>query len=259
MADYNSALPIRSEADGADERVQTKIVDATSPDTQQMEVDSDSNAHVEVHGNNPAGGDEVLRMSELGHAAIDGIYDGTNNTDPSNIAMIGHARDGSPADTQATERITSIEDSGGTVRALDISLHDEDGEAYSATNPLPVTLEENEGDEVCDYQTSASVASDASVNHDYSVTALKTFVGSQIWVSGSGKLKVEVQLEDAPAAGTYTTKLVGFNSTSNPNIPIALNKICGKQVAGANVRLVITNRDNQPQDVYSTLMGVERS
>ena len=54
MSDYKSGLPVRSEADGTDERLQTKIVDATSPDTQQMEVDSDNNAHVEVHGNNPA-------------------------------------------------------------------------------------------------------------------------------------------------------------------------------------------------------------
>lgn len=259
MADYDSGLPIRSEADGTDERVQTKIVDATNPDTQQMEVDTDNNAHVEVHGNNPAGGDEVLRMSELGHAAVDGIYDGTNNTDPSNIALIGHARNASAADSQSTERLTSVEDSGGTVRALDISLHDEDGEAYSSTNPLPVTLEENEGDEICDYNTSAAVVKDATVNHDYTVSASRTLLTSRIWVAGSGKLKVEVQLETAAASGTYNTVLVAFNSTSSPNIDIPLDKICGKQVTGANVRIAITNRDNQAQDLYSTLIGIERA
>lgn len=258
MADYNSSLPVRSEADGTDERLQTKIVDATSPDTQQMEVDSDNNAHVEVHGNNPAGGDEVLRMSELGHASIDGLYDGTNNTDPSNIALIGHARDATPGDTQATERLTSVEDSAGEVRALDISLHDEAGEAYSATNPLPVTLEESEGTEIVDYQTSSSVAAAASVDHDYTVTGGATLLTDSIWVSASSKVKAEVQLETAAASGVFNTIYVAFSSTANPNIEIPANKI-PKQVAGAIVRITITNRDNQAQDVYSTLTGIERS
>lgn len=256
MADYDSSLPIRSEAD-IDERVQTKIVDATNPGAQQMEVDTDGNAHTESHGNDPAGIDRVLRTSEQGHVSINGIYDGTNNTDPSNISMIAHSRNATPGDTQATERLTSIEDSGGTVRALDISLHDEDGEAYSPNNPLPVALSESEGDEIIDYNTSASVLSDASVNHDYTVTALKTFVGHRLYASASGKMKIEVQLETAPASATYNTVYVGFNSTANPNIDISLDRIL-KQVAGAIVRIVLTNRDNQPQDLYSTLSGIEK-
>lgn len=258
MADYDSGLPIRSEADGADERVQVKIVDRSNPDTQQMTVDTDNNAHVEVHGNDPAGVDRVIRTSEQGSTEIDGVYDASNNTEPSNVGLIAQQRNATPGDSLQTERLTSVEDSGGTVRALDIALHDEDGEPYTANNPMPVAISEFEGDEVCDYKTSSSVASDASVTHDYTVTAAKTFVGQRVWASGSGKMKVEVQLEDAPAAGTYTTIFVGFNSTANPNVNIFLDKICGKQVAGAIVRLVLTNRDNQPQDLYSTLVGTEK-
>ena len=259
MADYDSGLPIRSEADGTDERVQTKIVDATNPDTQQMEVDTDGNSHVEVHGNRADdAADVVLNLSEEGKPNPRGDYEVDENSEPASVGMVAGARSSNNTRVDQTEHITSIEDSGGTVRAMDMSLHDEDGEAYTANNPLPVAISEFEGDEVCDYQTSASVASDASVNHDYAVTAAKTFIGSRVWVSGSGKLKVEVQLEDGPAAGTYTTKFVGFNSTSNPNVNIPLDKICGKQVATANVRLIITNRDNQPQDLYSTLVGIEK-
>ena len=257
MSDYDSGLPVRSEADGADERVQTKIVDANNPDTQQMEVDTDNNAHVEVHGNNPVGGDETLRLSELGHPNTDGLYDGTDNTDPSNSAVIAHSRNASPADTQSTERVTSIEDSGGTVRALDISLHDEDGEAYGPTNPLPVSFEESEGDELDDFNTSAAVAKDISVNHDYTVTAAKTLLMEEILASGSGKMKVELQLETAAASGVFDTKVVMFNSTAKPNVRIPCSKI-RKQVAGAIVRIKITNRDNQAQDLYSNLLGVER-
>ena len=260
MADYNSGLPVRSEADGADERVQTKIVDATSPDTQQMEVDSDNNAHVEVHGNRADdGADVVLNLSEEGKPNPRGDYEVDDNSEPASIGMVAGARSANNDRTDQTEHLTSVEDSGGTVRALDMSLHDEDGEAYSLTNPLPVAISESEGDEVCDYNTSAAVVKDASVNHDYTVTAATTFIGSRIWASGSGKMKVEVQLETAPAAGTYNTAFVAFNSTSNPNIDIPLDKICAKQVAGAIVRIVMTNRDNQAQDLYSTLVGIERS
>lgn len=257
MSDYDSGLPIRSEADGTDERVQTKIVDSTNPDTQQMEVDTDNNAHVEAHGNDPAGVDRVIRTSEQGSTEIDGVYDASNNTEPSNVGMIAQTRDVAPGDSKQTERLTSVENAAGTVRALDISLHDEDGEAYSDTNPMPVSIEESEGDEICDYNTSAAVVKDAVANHDYTVTALKTLVMQEAWISGSGKLKVEVKLETAAASGIYVTKFVGFNSTANNNIRIPLQKIV-KQVAGANVRITITNKDNQPQDLYSTLLGVEK-
>ena len=47
MADVDSQLPVRSVQD-VDERLQTKIVDATNPGSQQMEVDTDSDAHVKA-------------------------------------------------------------------------------------------------------------------------------------------------------------------------------------------------------------------
>lgn len=259
MADYDSGLPIRTEADGTDERVHVKIVDGTNPAVNQTEVDSDSNLHIEVHGNRADdAADIVLRLSELGATVIDGLYEADDNSDPSNIALVAHTRNDTPADTQSTERLTSIEDSAGAVRALDISLHDEDGEPYTENNPLPVTLEESEGDEIVDYNTSAAVAKDAVVTHDYTVTALKTFVGSEAWISGSGKLKAEIQIEDGLASDSYDTIYTAFNSTAEPNIRIPLQKIVKQVIAGAIVRIEITNRDNQAMDVYSTLLGVEK-
>src|SRR5690606_13158800 len=108
-ADYNSGLPIRSEADGADDRVQTKIVDAQNPDTQQMKVDTDGNAHAEMHGNDPAGIDRVQRLSELGAVTPDGLYDASDNTKPGNIGLIANTRDVTPSDSTQTERLTSIQ------------------------------------------------------------------------------------------------------------------------------------------------------
>jgi hypothetical protein len=258
MADYDSGLPVRSEADGTDERVQTKIVDATNPDTQQTEVDTDNNLHVEIHGNDPAGVDRVVKTSEDGSVDIDGVYDVSINTEPANIGVVTQERNAASSDTRQTEQITGKRGTANTdVVAMDVSLHDGEGNVFDETNPLNVTLVEGSGDEVCEYNTSATIAKDVTVNHDYTVTALKTLFMDQVWVSGSGKLKVEVQLETGVASGTYDTKLVGFNSTANPNIEIPLGKI-PNQIAGAIVRVAVTNRDNQTQDLYSTLTAIER-
>lgn len=120
----------------------------------------------------------------------------------------------------------------------------------SATNPVPVAITGDQvGDEIVDYNTSAAIAKDASTNHDYTVSVGKTFFGEEAWVSGSGKLKVELIVNGV-------TKFVGFNSTANPNVRIPLEKML-KANATEVIRFTITNRDNQAQDLYSTLSGLE--
>lgn len=106
------------------------------------------------------------------------------------------------------------------------------------------------------YNTSAAVAAAASVNHDYSVTAGKTFYAKKFWASASGKIKAEVRT--SPDGTTFTSFWVGFNSTANPNIDIDLETIAITDTgAGAKVRIVITNEDKSAEDVYSTISGVE--
>jgi hypothetical protein len=250
MADYDSGLPIRTEADGTDERVHVKIVDGTNPSVNQTTVDSDKNLHVELHGDDEGAVDRVVALSEKGNIALDGVEDGTTNTNPSSSALIAHDRNGASTDrTHQDKRVTAVIGEDNTI-SLDIALHDENGQNYDADNPLPVTLEESEGDEICDYQTSSSVAKNSAATHDYTVTATKTLIGDSCWISGSGKFKVEVTVDGA-------TKFVGFNSTANPNVEIDFKKRV-KVVAGDVVSIIITNRDNQPQDLYSTLLGVEK-
>lgn len=249
MADYPSSLPVRSEADGADERLQSKLVDFTTP-SQGMTIDAQGNAHVEVHGDNPAGSDEVLRLSELGHATLDGVYDGTNNTDPSQTGLVVHTRNATPGDAQQVIRQTGI--TAGTVHAADVSLHDEDGAAYSETNPLPVYVAADPGTEIVNYDTQAALAAAASDTHTYAV-ASGTFELERVWASASGKMKVSVQYYDGVSAVTIA---VGFNSTANPNIDIEFPPYVVVGAAGKEIRIVRTNLDNQAQDVYSTVMGV---
>jgi hypothetical protein len=258
MADYNSGLPIRTQADGTDERVHVKVVDYTSPGGagQQLAVTADGEAKVQVQGDNPGGGVEILRLSELGAPNGDGFYHATNNSKPDSSGVIGHTRAATPADTDQVKRVTAKTGTVDTdVHALDISLHDEDGNKYSESNPLPVFQVEGEGTEVWDYNTSSAVAAAASVNHDYAPSGVDLKV-SKIYISGSGKLKVEVQVETAVASGVYNTYFVGFNSTANPNIEYDI-KPALFVLDGVNIRVKITNRDNQAQDLYSTVVGYE--
>lgn len=256
MADYNSGLPVRTEADGTDERLHVKIVDGTTP-SQRAIVDTDGNVHIEVHGNDPAGTDRVLRLSELGALTPDGVYDVANNTKPGNLGLIASTRNAAPSDTTQTQRVTAVTGtSPNTVRALDISLHDEDGNPYTAANPLPVTVSESEGVEINDYNTAAAVAAAATSNHDYTVTALKTLTFTQFSAAASGKCKIVVSVETAVASGTFTPKWVMFNSTANPNMQMTIREPM-TVAAGVRVRIARTNLDNQPQDLYSTISGHE--
>lgn len=251
MADYNSGLPIRTEADGADERLHAKIVDGTTP-SQRMTVDTDGNAHVELHGNDPAGTDRVVRTSESGALTPDGVYDVATNTVPGNLGLIASSRDAAPSNTTQTQRLTSVTNS--TKRLLDIAIHDESGAAFSGTNPLPVTLVESEGTEVNAYNTAAAVAAAATSNHDY--TAVGSFIFTQVSASASGKMKIQVAVETAVASGVFNNRFVLFNSTANPNLEKTLREPI-TVAAGIRVRVIRTNLDNQAQDLYSTISGHE--
>jgi hypothetical protein len=252
MSDYNSGLPIRTEADGTDERVHVKVVDGTAP-SQRMTVDSDLNAHVEVHGNDPAGTDRVLRTSEQGALTPDGVYNVATNTKPGNTGLIASTRNVTPDDTTQSQRLTSV--TNGTKRLLDVSIHDENGAPFSASNPLPTTSVDSEGTEVNDYNT-ATVAAAGTSNHDYTVTAATTLKLAQIWAAASGKMRIEVQVETGVATAVFTTKFVAFNSTANTNIELPIIENIAV-AAGVRVRVIRKNLDNQSQDLYSTISGHE--
>ena len=142
------------------------------------------------------------------------------------------------------------------IRALTASdvvtanIKDATGTAFSAGNPLPVTVvSSTSGTPVLVFQTSAALAGGASHTFSYTVTALKTLSLQQISASGSGKIKVEIQINAA-------SKVVKFNSTASPNVDH--NFYAPATVAaGLVVSVIVTNKDNQAQDVYSTIEGFE--
>ncbi len=135
-------------------------------------------------------------------------------------------------------------------------LRDDAGNAFGTlANPVFTSQSTDLGDEVEDYQTSAAVAKNATVNHDYTVTAAKEFRGLRAIISSAGEFKVELQKETAAASGVYNTLYVAFKQAADPYVEINLSNAF-RQVASANVRIAITNRDNST-DLYSTLVGFE--
>ena len=143
----------------------------------------------------------------------------------------------------------------GSARALDIELFI-DGAVASASNPIPVTMSAGTpGTEVHNYNVH-TVAAGSSFDHDYSITSGKTFKGEKFWASSSEKIKIEVQI--SPDGTNFTTKWVGFNSVSCPNIDIMLNQFTVTNTgAGSKIRIIKSNLDKSTGDIYSTISGVE--
>ncbi len=266
MADSDLGTRVHSQVDGTDGRVQSKVVGADSATLGvgaafQQRVDADGNAHVEIHGDQSGTTNDVkLRLTELGAINPDGVYHVADNTDPGNIGLVAMARNVTPADAQQTERLTSVPNSDGSVRSLDISLHDEDGEPYTITNPIPVAISESEGTEVHDYDDSGGdVASGGVDNHDYAVGPDTTFYLHKVLCDASGDAKWELQIGDGatPTEG-FVTKAVKFTSNAKGQDIELLKAIEVTSGAGVTrtVRVIRTNRDNKPQPVYSTIIGI---
>lgn len=197
----------------------------------------------------PAGTNQIgTVLSKLEDGAGNAITSQVNGSQRALDVGINVA--GVQVDPRAIRALTSSD-------VVSANIRDNTGAAFSTTNPLPVTVvSETLGTEVNKYNTSVALAAAASVNHDYTITSLKIFKGRKFWASGSGKIKAEVQI--SPDGTTFTTNWVGFNSTSNPNISIDLDLLTiSDSGTGSKIRIIITNRDNQSQDVYSTISGSE--
>lgn len=101
------------------------------------------------------------------------------------------------------------------------------------------------GTAVSDFNTVAAVAGGATSTHTY--TASADFFLTQIHASGSGKMRILVQ-------ANAVTKIVQFNSTANPNMDISFDQPI-PILSGQTITIARLNRENNAQDVYSTIIG----
>lgn len=293
MSDQNTSLPIRTETNGD---AAVKIVDGTIT-SQQLTVNADGSVNITDNSGSitvdatnldirdlvfatdkvDASGSTVeLGATTLAALETITVVDGGGsltvdavNLDIRDLVFATDTVDvsGSTVELGATT-LAALESI--TVVATDLDIRDlshsqdsvkiGDGTDFLAVNTdgsiNVVVSDSTPGTPVNDYDTTSAVAGAASDNHDYTVTALKTLTLNQIEASASGKMKIELQVETGVASGVFNTKFIQFNSTANTNMTIHIDNPISV-AAGVRVRLIRTNRDNQAQDVYSTICGYE--
>ena len=264
MSDQKRGLPVRTEED-PDLKLQTKIVDHATP-TQGMEVDIDKNAHVEVHGNDDAGVDRVLALSEEGRANGNGDYDAALNSKPSSASPIMHDRKNTaevPSETDQNLRQTGKTFDNGvdeTVVIADVGIRDADGVPFSKDNPLPISVEESIGDEIHDYKEDIDVVKNGGTAiHEFSVVNGKTLLLEQVLADASMAFKMELEIGDGAASEVFFKKAVRFASEVNDNADVEFKrpiKVIGTADT-TTVRITVENRDkNDDQSIYTTIVGL---
>lgn len=295
MSDYNSSLPIRTQAN-ADAVV--AIADATVT-SQTLAIDASGKVIAKL---NDAAGNGITSQVNGSQQALDiGINVAGVQIDPRSIRALtnadvvtaeqgttpwigkdqsdgpvtpgtvatysslagGQYNSSAPTLTAAQQSALQLDSSGnlktniavalpaGTNNIGKVSIQDSAGAAFSLTNPLPVIVTDAAAGatDVLDYKAATAVAAAASDTHTYTVTALKTMALKQIVASGSGKIKVEIKIN-------AVTKAVLYNSTANPNVVYQFQSP-SSVAAGIAIAVVITNKDNQAQDLHSTIEGYE--
>jgi hypothetical protein len=165
----------------------------------------------------------------------------------------------------ATDKV-DVSGSSVTVSATNLDIRDlthvsdsvkiGDGTDFLAINSdgsINAVIQEDAGTETVNYNTASAIAGGATSNHDLVFASASKLY--QVLASASGKLRIEVQIETGSGTNTFNTVAVAFNSTAAPNIDVTLAKYATIP-AGARVRVIRRNADNQAQDVYSTIVGI---
>lgn len=264
-------MPVRTQNDGD---VVAKISDKTVP-SQQLAVNADGSINITDNSGSLTVDASDLDIRDLAFATdkvdVGGSVVALDSTTLAALESITVQNGSGASAVNIQDGGNSITVDGSvTVSATDLDIRDlshsqdsvkvGDGTDFLAVNPdgsINVVLNNDPtGDEVNAYNTASAIAGGSTSNHDYTVTAGKTLMLGQIFASASGKLKIEVQVETGVGTGIFVSKFVGFNSTATPNISIELKSPISV-AAGVKVRVARTNKDNQAQDLYSTISGQE--
>jgi hypothetical protein len=102
---------------------------------------------------------------------------------------------------------------------------------------------------VMDYNFIQGLGAGSSGTHNYVTTG--NFKLSGIDVSASGATKIEIKSGNV---GFETTKLIAFTTESNLTAQLRFYEELQLTI-GQRIQIVITNRELQSMDVFSTMMG----
>jgi hypothetical protein len=242
----------------------TATVTATDLDIRDLAFATDkvdaSGSEVSLDAATLAALESITVQNGAGGAAVN-IQDGGNSItvdaadlDIRDLAFATDKVDVTGSDITATVTATNLDIRDLTHVSDSIKIGDgTDLMAVNSDGSLNVVVVEDPGTEIVNYNTASAVAAAATSNHDYTApSAGKLF---QVLATASGKAKIEVQVETAAASGTFNTVAVAFNSTANPNMVIDLRKHVVIP-SGARVRVIRTNKDQQAQDLYSTIIAL---
>lgn len=271
--DYDSSLPVRTEANGdvvskivdsagtnilavnSNGRIGTTLRDAT---TDSSVLTITSNGRLGALIVDPTTNSSILGVSSSGRIGTT-IRDASTDSNVLGVSSSGRIgtviHDGS-SDAQLWKINASgfgqVDIAAQSLAAVKVS---KDANANSFSNPIYVSVTDAAGGmNVCSYD-STSKGAGLSATHTYTVTAGKTLFLKQVIASASGKMKVEIQT-DQGVTPTPTTVAVGFVSTSDPNMdyifaqPIEVG-------ATLNVKVIKTNDDKSAMNLYSTIIGEE--
>lgn len=248
-----------------------------------LNTDADGRLYTQIHdGGNSITVDAVdLDIRNLTHVSDSvRLGDGTdlvNVTAAGELNVLATAQPGVDigdvtVNNAAGASAVNIQDGGNsitvdgtvTVTATDLDIRDltlaqdavkvsSNTSANSETNPIYVQMATgSSGNEVHSYNTASAVASDATSNHDYTVTGttflLKSVIGA---FSGGGKIEIQT----GPVA-SLVSKAVAFVTKEGGHVQLEFNPPIEVPVTSTGtVRVIRTNRQGQAQDVYSTIIG----
>ena len=259
MPDIEKGLPVRTE-DDLQQKVQVKIVDFTDPNgaDKQTEV-SEKLVHIREFAADSDGTKVQKLLSQEGHSLTNGDYDAATNKRPSSQGTILHDRVASPSEADQNFRPTGIASIVDDAKCADVAIRDEQGNPYTANNPLPVTLEESEGEETIDFKEDV-VAADGSSTHTYTVADGKVFLMDQLICRASGRCKSIIEVGDGAVSEVFAVKAVGFQSedqSKGADIEFSRSlKVVGT-ANGTTIRITKENRDDDDsQSIYTTIVGL---
>ena len=188
------------------------------------------------------------------HVKSRGDYDAAEQTKPSSAGLIAHTRDAAIDETKQVERVTSV-DGQSDKKALDVAISHSNGDDITELQPLPTYLADNPGDEINEHDQSVDVVkNNGTADHDYVVTALKSFKQLKVKCSSAIEGKFILKIEDGPASGNFVQQDVVFVSVSNPNAELSFPTTIA---AGVGIKITKENTGNHDTDMYTTIQGLE--
>jgi len=245
-----------------DRRQLMVLTDATT-ESQRLGIDSDGELTVKINqtgSNNNVQNDETIADDAAFAVATSPVFPMGALADETAPDSVDEGDIGAPRMTLDRKLLVRVVGSTDANRlevtasgAVHTNLSEVNGATHSETNPVFVQVVSTavSGSEIHDYSV-ATVAKDATDNHDYTV-ANSTFLLKSVAVTASGAMKAEIQT--GPVAGLATVAVI-FTSPSNPFNQIFFDPPVEVPVASTGtVRVIRRNDDNQSQDLYSTIIG----